>query len=153
MVLRLRDAFVNLCHKTSFGVKVEASSALTPDLSRSRPADALVNSWMGGNPAAFDITVTSLTPVPLHEASVMAGTAARLAEQRKHQDNEPKCHTLGGNCIPLAVESYGNWVLKPGTFGLMPVLWFRLLQSKNLGSPPWEAKCSPGAVQCKSSPM
>ena len=62
MVLRLRDAFVNLCHKTSFGVKVEASSALTPDLSRSRPADALVNSWMGGNPAAFDITVTSLTP-------------------------------------------------------------------------------------------
>ena len=72
-----------------------------------------MNNWMGGNPAAFDITVTSpLTPVPLCEASVMAGTAARLAEQRKHQDNEPKCHTLGWNCISLAVESYGNWGLE-----------------------------------------
>ncbi|KAL5515919.1 hypothetical protein EMCRGX_G001164 [Ephydatia muelleri] len=40
---------------------------------------------------------------------IEAGTAALLAEQRKHQENDPKCDTLGWKCIPLAVESYGNW--------------------------------------------
>ncbi|KAL5460016.1 hypothetical protein EMCRGX_G033426 [Ephydatia muelleri] len=91
-------------------MRIEAGSALTPDLSRSRPADALVNNWIGGSSAAFDVTVTSpLTPVSLQESSVTAGTAALLAEQRKHQANDPKCDTLGWKCIPLAVESYGNW--------------------------------------------
>ena len=62
---------------------------------------------------AFDVTVMSpLTPESLHESSVMAGTAALLAEQRKHQANDPKCDTLGWKCIPLAVESYGNWDLE-----------------------------------------
>ena len=99
-------------NNNNFVAKVEASSALTPDHSRSRPADSLVNNWMGGIPAAFDITVTTLlAPVSLREASVIAGTAARLAEQRKHQANDPRCHTLGWNCIPLAVESYENWGL------------------------------------------
>ena len=41
-----------------------------------------------------------------------AVTAALLAEQRKHQANDPKCDTLGWKCIPLAVESYGNWGLE-----------------------------------------
>ena len=107
---QLRDVFVDICHKANLGVRIEADSALTPDLSRSRPADALVNNWIGGSSAAFDVTVTSpLSPVSLHESSVTAGTAALLAEQRKHQANDPKCDTLGWKCIPLAVESYGNW--------------------------------------------
>ena len=107
---QLRDVFVDICHKANLGVRIEAGSALTPDLSRSRPADALVTNWIGGSSAAFDVTVTSpLTPVSLHESNVMAGTAALLAEQRKHQANDPKCDTLGWKCIPLAVESYGNW--------------------------------------------
>ena len=38
---QLRDVFVDICHKANLGVKIEAGSALTPDLSRSRPADAL----------------------------------------------------------------------------------------------------------------
>ena len=51
-------------------VKVEAGSALTPDLSRSRPANALVNNWTGGIIGAFNLTVTSPhTPVSLCEAS------------------------------------------------------------------------------------
>ena len=103
---QLQDVFVDLCYKANFGVKVEAGSALTPDLSRSRPADALMSNWTGGIPAALDVTVTlPLTPVLLRKASVMAGTAIQLAEQRKH----PRCNTLRCNCIPLAVESYGNW--------------------------------------------
>ena len=37
----------------NFGLKVEAGSALTPDLSRSHPTDALVNNWTGSIPAAL----------------------------------------------------------------------------------------------------
>ena len=62
MVLRhnqLRDVFVDICHKVNLGVRIEAGSALTPDLSKSCPADALVNNWIGGSSAAFDVTVTS----------------------------------------------------------------------------------------------
>ena len=30
---------------------------------------------------------------------------------------------------------------------------FAITQSKHLGRPIWETKCSPGAVQCKRSPV
>ena len=89
-------------------MKVEAGSSFTPELSLSRPADVLVKHWTRGVPATFELIVTSLIPLSLPEASVTAGTAALMAEQRKHQANGPKCYTLGLNCIPLAVESYGN---------------------------------------------
>ena len=52
----------------------------------------IMNNWIGGSSAAFDVTVTSpLTPVSLQESSVTAGTAALLAEQRKHQAKHPFC--------------------------------------------------------------
>eukprot|EP00731_Ephydatia_muelleri_P022055 Em0014g646a len=38
-----------------------------------------------------------------------AGVAAHKAECRKHSSNDPKCQELGWVCVPLAVESYGNW--------------------------------------------
>eukprot|EP00731_Ephydatia_muelleri_P014677 Em0008g397a len=31
------------------------------------------------------------------------------AETRKLHSNGPKCQELGWSCIPLAVETYGNW--------------------------------------------
>ena len=63
-----------------------------------------------GQPAALDITVTSsLTPVSLKDSSRIAGVAALSAETRKHVANDPKCRELGWMCIPMAVETYGNW--------------------------------------------
>lgn len=80
------------------------------DGSRSRPADYLVPNWSTGKPAAFDITVTSsLNPISLPEAKVTSGSAARMAEMRKHISNDPKCRALGWVCVPLAVETYGCW--------------------------------------------
>ena len=38
-----------------------------------------------------------------------AGAAAAAREQRKHIANGPKCQELGWVCVPLAVETYGNW--------------------------------------------
>eukprot|EP00731_Ephydatia_muelleri_P027047 Em0018g1147a len=61
-------------------------------------------------PAALDITVTSpLTPATLRDASSTAGAAAYAAECRKHTANYAKCQELGWACIPLAVETFGNW--------------------------------------------
>ena len=62
----------------------------------------VVNNWSRWSPAVFNLTVTSpLTPLSLSEASVTSGTAAPVAEQRKHITNDQKCHTLGWTCIPL----------------------------------------------------
>ena len=56
----------------------------------------------------FDLTVTSLlNPSILSEAGVTAGSAALVAECRKHDLNDPKCSELGWKCTPLALESYG----------------------------------------------
>ena len=80
------------------------------DNNHSRPADVLVEGWERGQPAALDITVTSpLTLVSLKESSRFAGVAALSAETKKHAANDPKCRELRWMCIPMAVETYGNW--------------------------------------------
>ena len=38
-----------------------------------------------------------------------AGAAATAYEQCIHIANDPKCQELGWVCVPLAVETYGNW--------------------------------------------
>ena len=48
----------------------------------------------------------SLLPHLIKHAS---GFAALSAETRKHKANDPKCSELGWVCVPLAVETYGNW--------------------------------------------
>ena len=45
----------------------------------------------------------------INDACNSAGVAAHKAECRKHSSNDPKCQELGWVCVPLAVESYGNW--------------------------------------------
>eukprot|EP00731_Ephydatia_muelleri_P005639 Em0002g1815a len=81
------------------------------DKRNTRPADVLVPpNWSLGKPAAFDLTVTSpLNPSILSEEGVMAGSAALVAECRKHDLNDPKCSQLGWKCTPLTVETYGCW--------------------------------------------
>ena len=169
MVLRhnqLGDIFVDFCHiQANLSVKVEAGSTLTPDLSRSRLADALVSNWSDGIPTAFDITVTSpLTPVSLQEASVTPGTAALLAERRKHQANDPKCHMLGWKCTPLVVESYGSWGSEARqvfshltsclSFGIgiqKPKILLEMYGKS--GRDVWAVEHSPSEVQCQSLPQ
>ncbi|KAL5482162.1 hypothetical protein EMCRGX_G022456 [Ephydatia muelleri] len=106
----LCNVIVEFCHCAHLGVRVELGSGITPDLSRTRPADVLVLNWERGKHAALDITVTSpLIPSILTAASLSEGAAAEEAEVRKHRANDPKCSELGWVCIPFAVETYGNW--------------------------------------------
>ena len=73
---RLRDVFVDFCHQAHLGVHAEVGSNLTPDGSRSRPADVLVCDWITGRFAAFDFTVSSpLSVASLNQACV---TSCRL---------------------------------------------------------------------------
>ena len=85
-------------------------SGLTPDHNHSCPADVLIERWERGKPAVFDITITSpLCLTFLGEASQVAGAAALAAETRTHIANDKKCQELGWACVPIAVETYGNW--------------------------------------------
>ena len=106
----LRDIIADFCCQAHLSVRVEAGYGLSSDHSNTRPADVLVQGWDRGSPAALDITVTSpLTPATLRDASSTAGAAAYAAECRKHTANDAKCQELGWACIPLAVETFGNW--------------------------------------------
>ena len=105
-----RDLVLEFCRRAHQVVRVEKGSGLTPDHSRTRPADILALDWDRGRHAAFDVTVTSPLSVSiLPEASMSVGAAALEAEVQKHGANDPKCSELGWVCIPLAVETYGNW--------------------------------------------
>ena len=133
---RLRDVFVDFCHQAHLGVHVEVGSNLTPDGSRSCPGDVLVRDWITGRFAAFDFTVSSpLSVALLNQACITSGFAALSAETRKHKANDPTCSELGWVCVPLAVETYGNWGKEArGTFS-------RLATQLAIGSPRSKYSC------------
>ena len=88
--------FIEFCHPAHLGMRVELARGLTPDLSRTRPADVLVLNWERRKHAAFDIMVTSpLIPSILTAASLSEGAAAEEAETRKPEINDSKCLELG----------------------------------------------------------
>ena len=92
MVLRhnqLRDIFVDFCHKANLSVKVEAGSTLTPDLSMSRPTDALVSNWSDGIPIHFRKQVSHLELLHYWQS----GGSTRLMT--------PSVTCLGGNALLL----------------------------------------------------
>eukprot|EP00731_Ephydatia_muelleri_P021851 Em0014g442a len=107
---RLRDCIVEVCRRAHIGVQVEVGNNLTPSHSKTRPADILIPNWVMGRAAALDVSVTSpLNPQTLLEAGVTATAAALTTEERKHDENDPKCSELGWVCIPVVAESYGAW--------------------------------------------
>ena len=106
----LRNIIADLCRRAHLSVRIEVGRGLLGSHNYSRPADILVDGWDRAKPAACDVTVTSpLTPVTLKEASIREGAAALAAETRKHEANDVRCQALGWTCIPLAVETFGNW--------------------------------------------
>jgi len=105
---RLRDGLVELCAAAGMNPSKEEGGY---DRDRTRPADVLVPSWKLGKSAAFDLTVVS----PLTQENISGagdtGVVERAAE-KKHEENDPKCADLGWLCVPLAVDSYGQWCVE-----------------------------------------
>ena len=82
---RIRDTIFELCQRACLGAQLEAGSSLGHEKRQTRPADILVPNWELGQPAAVDLSITSLL---CHEniqvACVMTGSAALQAKKRKH---------------------------------------------------------------------
>ena len=98
---------MEVCRRAHIGGQVEVGNILTPSHSKTRPADKLIPKfWVMGRTAALDVSVTSpLNPQTLLEAGVTASAAALTTEERKHDENDPKCSELGWVCIPVVAES------------------------------------------------
>ena len=61
-----------------------------------------------GKAAAFDVTVVSpLTSENLSGAG--DSDVVSKAAEAKHKANDTKCKDLGWTCVPLAVDTYGQW--------------------------------------------
>jgi hypothetical protein len=102
---RLRDGLFSLLAAAGMSPQKEQGSF---EDDRSRPADILVPDWKLGLSGAFDITVVS--PLTSHYLSGAGGNdAVSPAELKKHVENDPKCKELHWLCVPLAVDSYGQW--------------------------------------------
>ena len=107
---KLRNIFSDFCQCACLGPHLERGCGAGFINTQSCPADSLVPNWDLGKPAAFDLSVTSMQHSSvLLEASMMAGLAVLVAENRKHNSNDRKCEELGWVCIPLVVETYGCW--------------------------------------------
>ena len=77
----------------------------------------------------------SLLPHLINQACITSGIAALSAETRKHKANDPKCSEQGCVCVPLAVETYGNWGKEArDTFS-------RLATQLAIGSPNSKSSC------------
>jgi len=102
---RLRDGLYSLLAAAGMSPQKEQGSFQDD---RTRPADILVPDWKLGKSGAFDITVVS--PLTSHHVSGAGGLdAVTPAEENKHKNNDAKCAGLNWLCVPLAVDSYGQW--------------------------------------------
>ena len=149
---KLCDAFVECCRRANVSAQVEVGSGFGHDKCNTRPADVLVPNWSLGKPAAFDLTVTSpLNPCILSEAGVTAGSAAKVAQCRKHDSNNPKCSELSWKCTPLAVVTYG--VLRLGKhYHVLPLgHTHEVHQVQGHCFHLWQTQPHFGEVLCKSS--
>ena len=102
---RVRDAVFWLLKSAGYNAAKEQGSYHGD---QRRPADVLALDWSLGKAAAFDVTVVSpLTTENLNGAG--DSDVVSKAADAKHKANDEKCVGLGWKCVPLAVDTYGQW--------------------------------------------
>ena len=77
-----------------------------------RPADVFLPSWVHGQPAAFDLAITSpQRQGVVAQASLTTGFAAAEYEARKRSflNSEEECRQQGILFVPLVAETSGGW--------------------------------------------
>jgi len=102
---KLRDGLFSLCAAAGMSPSKEEGGF---DRDRTRPADVLVPSYKLGKSAAFDLTVVSPLTIDILSGAGAIDAVTRAASV-KHEQNDEKCSALGWLCVPLAVDSYGQW--------------------------------------------
>ena len=75
----------------------------------SRPGDMYLPSFIAGQPAALDVTITSpLQASLISDAARTCGFALTLAKDREIGHYYQKCSDMGIHSIPLALETFGG---------------------------------------------
>jgi hypothetical protein len=101
---RIRDALFDLLKLAELNPEKEQGASWAD---RSRPADVLCD-WSLSKKAAFDISVVSpLTDENLKQAGEF--DVIERAAALKHSENDSQCLGLKWLCVPLVVDSYGQW--------------------------------------------
>jgi hypothetical protein len=104
---RIRDTLFRVLSLAGMSPSLEKGADA---LDLTRPADILVPNWSMGKAGAFDITVVSpLTSENLSSSGAGDHNAVEKAATLKHKQNDAKCEESGWVCVPLAVNSYGQW--------------------------------------------
>jgi hypothetical protein len=101
---RIRDAFYDLLKLAELNPEKEQGASWSE---RTRPADVLCD-WTLARKAAFDISVVS----PLTDENLKQAGDYDVIEKKavlKHAENDAQCSSLKWLCVPLVVDSYGQW--------------------------------------------
>ena len=124
----MRDIFADFCCRAHLPVK---GYGLGRDNVNSCPSDVLIQGWDRRKPTAFDVIVKSSLQSPSVKLVWQVGQQHmqlvwQVGQQhmqlvwqvgQQHMQLNPgsmlakgaKCQELGWSCIPLAIETYGNW--------------------------------------------
>ena len=104
---RVRDAIMAACSSANLSPVCEQKYLLPEN--NSRPGDVVLPSFITGQPAALDVTITSpLQASLISDAARTCGFALTLAKDRKIGHYYQKCSDMGIHFIPLALEIFGG---------------------------------------------
>ena len=104
---RVRDTIMTASSSANLSPVCEQKHLLPEN--NSRPGDVYLPSFIAGQPAALDVTITSPQQASLiSDAARTCGFALTLAEDRKIGHYYQKCSDMGIHFIPLALETFGE---------------------------------------------
>ena len=104
---RVRDTIMAACLSANRS-PVSEQEHLLPE-NNSRPGDVYLHSFIAGQPAALDVTITSpLQASFISDVSRTFDFIVALAEERKIRHNYQKCSEMCIHFIPLALETFGG---------------------------------------------
>ena len=103
---RVRDTKMTACSSANLSPVCEQKHLL-PEKD-SRPGDVYLPSFIAGQPAALDVTITSPQASLISDAARTCGFALFLTEDRTIGHYYQKCSDMSIHFIPLALETFGG---------------------------------------------
>ena len=103
----LRDAGFSAAQSAALVPRREVPSLIP--ISRSRPADIFLPSWVRGQPAALDVTlISTMQPATINGTASTQGHALLVGEVRKLSIHEAACTAVGVSFVPIVMKSLGG---------------------------------------------
>jgi hypothetical protein len=100
----VKDAIYHMCQAAGLNPRKESHVSSSND----RPGDIFLPCWSLGQPAAFDVSITSpLQPAILLSAAESSHAASGAREAQKMKKYAAMCSQEGVNFVPLVFETFG----------------------------------------------